>query len=175
MRFDFFRAKRNQPLIARLHGEIVAAARHPVFYLEFGVPDTFEGRFELVTLHAGLVLRHLAGLPDPASALARDITDAVFSHFDAALRETGTGDIAVPKKMKRLTEAWLGRNLACDAALKGQGEALEAVLLRNVLAGKGDAARLAAYVRQAAQALASLGFADVVARPLPFPDAATAK
>ena len=175
MRFDLFRAVRNKPLIARLHGEIVAAARNPVFYLEFGVPDTFEGRFEMVTLHAGLVLRHVAGLPDPASALARDITDTVFSHFDAALRETGVGDIAVPKKMKGLTEAWLGRNLACDAALKGQGEALDAVLLRNVLAGKGDAARLAAYVRQAALAIGRLDFEAIMARPLPFPAAAIAK
>ena len=171
MRFDFFRSARNRPLIARLHGEIVAAARRPVFFTSYGVPDTFEGRFEMVTLHAGLVLRHLATLPEPAPALARDITDAIFSHFDAALRETGVGDIAVPKKMKDLTQAWLGRNLACDAALLGQGEALEAVLSRNVLAGKGDAKRLAAYAMQAARDLGGLDFAAVAARPLPFTDA----
>lgn len=171
MRFDFFRAARNRPLIARLHGEIVAAARQPEFYTVYGVQDTFEGRFEMVTLHAGLVLRHLGTLPEPAPALARDLTDAIFSHFDAALRETGFGDIAVPKKMKGLTEAWLGRNLACDAALQGRGEALETVLLRNVLAGKGDARRLALYVAQAARDIGALDFATATTRPLPFPDA----
>ena len=163
----------NRVLLDRLHSEIVAAVRRPVFYLAYGVPDTFEGRFELLALHAGLVLRRLNGAPAPGPAVAQDLVDAVFAHLEAGLREAGVGDITVPKRMKRLCEAFLGRSAAYDAALRQGGDALAEAVLRNVHAG-GDAAglarRLAGYAEAAAAALAGASLEDCLAGPLPFPD-----
>ncbi|WP_395665607.1 ubiquinol-cytochrome C chaperone family protein [Methylocella sp.] len=155
--------------VDRLHGAIVEAARAPALFLDYGAPDTLEGRFEMLTLHAALALRRLNAMAAPGPELAQDLVDAVFAHFDATLREMGVGDPSVPKRMKTLAEAFLGRSLAYETAL-GDGARLEAALKRNVYAGAGDAARLARYA-QAARA--ALDVAPVEAffegRP-PFPD-----
>lgn len=174
MIFSLFRKSPNTLTINRLHGDIVAAARQPAFYQYFGVADTFEGRLELLILHAGLVLRHLTALPEPAPALARDLADAIFAGLEANLREMGVGDIVIPKRMGKLAEAFFGRNMAYDRALKGEGEVLASVLARNVLAGQGDGTRLARYVLAATAALAPCGLTALLAQPLPFPDAALA-
>ncbi len=108
----------NRTIIERLHAEIVAAARDPAFFTTYGIADSFEGRFEVVTLHAWLALRRLSALPPPAPEIAQDLTDLLFRHFDLALRELGVGDTSVPKHMRRLAEAFLGRCAAYDAALK---------------------------------------------------------
>src|SRR5271165_3215938 len=108
---------RNVRVIDRLHGEIVAAARRPVFYREFGVEDTFEGRFEVFTLHAVLSIRQLGRYPSPGRDMAQDLTDSIFRHFDVMLREIGVGDLSVPKRVKSMAEAFLGRAAAYDAAL----------------------------------------------------------
>lgn len=172
MIFSLFRKSSNTLVIDRLHGDIVAAARQPAFYRDFGVSDSFEGRLELLILHAGLVLRQLTLLPDPAPALARDLADAIFAGLEANLREMGVGDIVIPKRMGRLAEAFFGRNMAYDRALKGEGEGLARALARNVLAGQGNGARLASYVLAATTALDQCDLAAVLAKPLPFPDAA---
>ncbi len=162
------RAK-NRATVDRLHAEIVAAARDPAFFTAYSVADTLEGRFEILTLHAWLALRRLAALPPPAPEIAQDLTDAVFRHFDIALRELGVGDTSVPKRMRRLAEAFLGRCAAYDAALETGEEALVAALARNVYAGAGDPRRLALYVDAADRALAEAPIAAFAQGPVPFP------
>src|ERR1700712_1892213 len=97
--FSLFRtrqADRNRQLIEELHRQIVEAARHPVFYTDYGVTDTFEGRLEVLTLLAGLVLRRLNDAESPGPAVAQDLVDAIFLHLDRGMREMGVGDLAVP-------------------------------------------------------------------------------
>lgn len=171
MRLGLFRASPRRLGVARLHSEIVAAARQPEFYLAYGVADSFEGRFEMVALLAGLVLRQLAASPAPGPELSVELSDALFAHFDHALRETGFGDTSVPKQMKRLTEAYLGRNMAYETALRGPDGALEAALARNVLSEGADAARLARYVRASLAALAPLDARQLLNEPTPWPKA----
>ena len=73
-----------------IHGEIVAAARRPALYQPLlAAPDTFDGRFEMVTLHAGLVMRRLMKIRRPGRSWRRISSTASFVHFDVALRETG--------------------------------------------------------------------------------------
>jgi cytochrome b pre-mRNA-processing protein 3 len=55
MVFRLFRPSANRDLIDRLRGEIVAAARDPVLFTEYGIEDSLQGRFEALTLHAALV------------------------------------------------------------------------------------------------------------------------
>jgi len=148
--------------------------RRPAFYLDYGVPDTFEGRFELLALHAGLVLRRLNKAEAPGPAVAQNLVDGVFANLEADLREAGVGDVTVPKRMKKLAEAFLGRSAAYDAALRGEGS-LTAAVSRNVYAGRLDAtrahaARMTRYVEVTAERLDAAPLADCLAGPLPFPD-----
>jgi cytochrome b pre-mRNA-processing protein 3 len=161
-------------MVERLHAEIVAAARQPALYTEYGIADTFEGRFEAVTLHASLVLRQLNAMDPPAPDLAQDLADAMFVHFDRTLREMGVGDSSVPKRMKALAEAFLGRGVAYDQALRaGEASALAAALTRNVYADKADGARLARFVESSRAALAEAPFAAFAQGPVPFPEPAS--
>lgn len=159
--------------VAGLHRHLNAAARGPALYTGLGVPDTVEGRFEALCLHAYLVLRRLNRLPEPAADVAQDLVNSVFAQFDASLRELGVGDLGVGKRMKKLGAAFYGRAAGYDAALEARDDAgLCTVLARNVLGGAKDAeaAGLAAYVRAADAALDSADLDALLGPGPPFPD-----
>ncbi|WP_374547335.1 ubiquinol-cytochrome C chaperone family protein [Rhodoblastus sp.] len=170
MIFGLFRRNPLEEQIGRLHEALVAQSRLPAFFLPpYGAADTFEGRFEILTLNAGLLLRRLSLAPDPAPALAQDLSNAVFSRFDDALREIGISDVGVPKKMKKLAGAFMGRGAAYEEAF-AQGEAaLAAALARNVLGGAGDGAALAAYYLRARAALDAAPVETFLRGEAPFP------
>ena len=168
--FGRSRTQANRRVIDRLHDDIVAAARRPAFYVDYGVADTFEGRFELMTALSGLVLRRLNAAEDPGPAVAQDLVDAIFRRLDPGLRELGVGDLAVPKRMKKLAQAFTGRCAAYDAGLREGPESLGAALVRNVYGGRGPAERLARYAATVADGLAGVSLDDLLTRPLPFPD-----
>jgi cytochrome b pre-mRNA-processing protein 3 len=150
-----FRRNPDQSSIASLYGVIVAQARAPVFYRAYGVPDTALGRFDMVVLHAVLLVRRLRGA-SATQALAQGVFDAFCRDMDDNLREMGVTDIGVPRKMRKLAEAFYGRARAYEAALSGADDlALIAALARNVYADTGAVAgaALAAYVRAAAAML----------------------
>ena len=171
--FGRARAQANQKLIDGLHDGIVAAVRRPAFYTHYGVADTFEGRFELMTVLAGLVLRRLNEAGPPGPEIAQDLVDTIFRNLDPGLRELGVGDLAVPKKMKALAEAFLGRSAAYDAGLREGHEALAAALSRNLFDGRDPGIRMAHYAEQAGARLSAASLDDLLARPLPFPDPET--
>jgi|SRR5262252_1113622 cytochrome b pre-mRNA-processing protein 3 len=169
-----FRRTPQDDSIASLYGMIVAQARAPAFYQIYGVPDTVNGRLEMVMLHAVLVLRQLEA--SPGRALGQALFDRFCRDMDASMREMGVGDLAVPRKMQQIGQAFYGRQAAYRAALAeppGKDEALlVAALARNVFAGlekPEGALRLARYVREADRRLAGAGFA---AGRLPFPEPA---
>jgi cytochrome b pre-mRNA-processing protein 3 len=160
-----------------LYGAAVTAARRPLFFDPLGVPDTLDGRFDLVSLHAGLLVCRIARDPDPrAKALAQAVFDAMFADIDVNLREMGVGDLVVGKRVKRMWEAFHGRAQAYDGALRASDRAgLESALARNVWRGsapEGAAARLAAIVAAADAALAATPFADLLAGRAAFPEPA---
>ena len=170
-----FRRSANRQLIDRLSGEIVAAARDPVLFTEYGIEDSLEGRFEAVTLHAVLVLRRLNRMDPPAPELAQDLTDAIFRSFEIALREMGVGDISVPKRMKTIAGAFSGRAAAYDIALRRGTPALKASLARNVCDGGKNPDRLARYVETANEALAEASLEAFTQGPVPFPEPAAVR
>lgn len=132
---DFLRRPRHERTGYELYGAAVAAARAPFFYAELGVPDTLDGRFDLVGLHSFLVIRRLNAIPPPGAAVAQALFDAMFSDMDVNLREMGVSDLAVGRRVRSMWEAFHGRAVAYQAAL-GQGEgALAAALARNVWRG----------------------------------------
>jgi cytochrome b pre-mRNA-processing protein 3 len=163
MVLGFFRKDTRRVIIETLYQRIAAASRHPLLYQRFGVPDTIEGRFESVALHLVLVLRRLRQLPSPADEVAQDLVDAFFLHLDSALRELAVGDLAVPKRMKKLAAAFNGRSLAYDAALQhSDNNALAEALGRNVLGTDQSAGDLARYVRASDSELAELDLAALL-------------
>lgn len=148
--FNHFRKPRSAPrgTIEAIYGMIVTQVREPLFYRDLGVPDTVNGRFDLLLLHLWMVLRHLRTIEGGA-----ELAQAVFDHFcadmDANLREMAVGDLTVPKKMRALAEAFYGRVAAYDLALADSTDALAKAIDRNIFDG-GDAAnarRLAAYAQ----------------------------
>jgi cytochrome b pre-mRNA-processing protein 3 len=167
-----FRRSANRQTIDRLSGEIVAAARDPALFAEYGIEDTLEGRFEAVTLHAVLVLRRLNRMDPPASEIAEDLTDAIFRSFEMALRDMGIGDISVPKQMNTIAGAFFGRAAAYDRALRGGAPALKAALARNVYNGRKNPDRLARYVETANEALTAASLEAFTLGPVPFPEPA---
>lgn len=147
-----FRRKPLERAGFALYAAAVARARDPWFYTKLGVPDTFDGRFDLVGLHAALLIHRLQGETAPGPALAQAVFDAMFSDMDHAFREMGL-DMGVARRVKAMWEAFHGRARSYAAALDAGDEgALAAALARNVWRGAAvdDHARaLAAYaVRQ---------------------------
>jgi cytochrome b pre-mRNA-processing protein 3 len=166
--------RRPDPTIAVLYGAIVAQARDARFYGPYGVPDTVLGRFDLIVLHVALLLRRLRAGDAAMRTLAQGVFDAFCRDMDHNLREMGISDQGVPRQMRRVGEAFYGRAQAYDAALALPGnDALAQALVRNVYAGAGDAhgaaARLATYVRAAADDLGAQALEDVARGIVRFP------
>ena len=135
----------------RLYDGLVSRSREPVFFVRFGVPDSLDGRFDLLVFHAWLALKELKGAP-----VAQDVTDLIFTGFDEAMREQGAGDMGIGHKLKAMANAFYGRIAAYDAAQDEQE--LAAALARNLWRGGqvDDRARiLAAYAAKARQSLAT--------------------
>lgn len=173
MILNLFSRTSESESIASLYGAIVAQARAPEFYRHFGVPDTVNGRFEMIVLHAVLVLARL----DAEGEGARRFGQALFDHFcadmDGNLREMGVGDLAVPRQMTAIGEAFYGRKRAYMAALgEGGSDALIGALCRNVYAGVGapPADLLAAYAVESAVRLAALDIDALRAGRIDFPE-----
>jgi cytochrome b pre-mRNA-processing protein 3 len=162
---SLFRQRKPKVVGRRLYESVVAQARQPAFYTAFGVPDTNEGRFELYSLHVILLLHRLKGQGPEAAETAQALFDTFLSWLDHALREIGVGDLSVARKMRNLGEAFYGRAKAYDASLPGEGDDLEALIERTVFEGApahGESEALAAYVRDAAAALAAQPLAAIL-------------
>lgn len=161
--FNHFRKPRQAPrgTIEAIYGMIVTQAREPIFYRDLGVPDTVNGRFDLLLLHLWLLLRRLR-TAQGASELSQALFDRFCEDMDDNLREMGVGDQTVPKRMRAFGEAFYGRMQAYDQAADSGSEALAAAICRNILNGDGldQARQLAAYARATE---ADLGRADEAA------------
>jgi cytochrome b pre-mRNA-processing protein 3 len=131
-----------------LYSAAVRAARVPFFYAELKVPDTLDGRFDMVGLHAYLLIRRLSAEP-AGQKVSQAVFDAMFNDMDVNLREMGVGDLSVGKKVKVMWEAFHGRANAYAEALKSGPDALATALERNLWPGENhrpQAVRLAAFV-----------------------------
>jgi cytochrome b pre-mRNA-processing protein 3 len=136
-----------------VYESIVAAARHPRLYESYGVPDTVDGRFEMISLHAILTLRSIASVEGEDFARFRqDLVNEIFRDMDRSLREMGTGDLSVGKKVRKMAEVFYGRLKAYGEALEAPEGVLEDALDRNLWSAAETAAGagpLAQYLRSA--------------------------
>lgn len=173
---DFFRKERPQDAAARrLYETAVARARTESFYSERQVPDSIDGRFELISLHVYLLLRRLKR--DAGSGqreVAQALYDIMFADMDRSLREMGVGDLGVGKRVKKMAQALSGRIEAYDAGMAAEEEgALKEALRRNLFGtlegvGEENLAYFAAYLRRQDGHLAAQDEADALSGALSF-------
>jgi cytochrome b pre-mRNA-processing protein 3 len=173
--FNHFRKplKSSRGTIEAIYGTIVAQAREPLFYRDLGVPDTVNGRFDVLVLHLWMVLRRLKPTKGGAG-LSQALFDCFCDDMDANLREMGVGDLTVPKRMRAFGEAFYGRAAAYDLAEADGREPLAQALCKNILNG-GEiekARQLAFYTETAITALAGLDDAAVRGGSWRFPSPA---
>lgn len=138
-----------------LYAGVVLQARRAEFYLNCGVPDSVDGRFDMIALHAFLVLRRLKRDHDRTADLAQDVFDIMFEDMEGNLREMGAGDLGVSRRVKAMAMAFYGRIAAYEAGLAGGDEVLVGALQRN-LYRKGeceDPEPMCRYMRTEAEAL----------------------
>jgi cytochrome b pre-mRNA-processing protein 3 len=169
---SWFRPAPQQREAHALYTSAVAAARSPALYAVIGVPDTLDGRFDCLSLHVYLVIRQLWKAPPPAPALAQAVFDAMFADMDRSLREIGVGDLSVPKRNRRMWEAFHGRALAYGEALDaGDMAALEAAIARNVWRGEpaGEGPALLARLARALDVALAGQVGDMLAGRVAFP------
>jgi cytochrome b pre-mRNA-processing protein 3 len=170
----FRRDRRGEAIASSLYGAIVAQARKPALYAGLGVPDSVSGRFEMVLLHTILVTRRLASAGEAARQAGQGVFDRFCQDMDHSLREMGVGDLSVPKKMRKVGEAYFGRAAAYEPGLAaGDAGLLAGPIGRTVLAegAAAEAARaLAAYAVAAAAGLAAQDEGTIVESGPVFPD-----
>jgi cytochrome b pre-mRNA-processing protein 3 len=158
-----------------LYGRIVAQARRPEFYAGGGVPDSLDGRFEMLALHLFLVLHRLQReRADPAcAALAQALVDRVAADLDANLREMGAGDLGVGRRVKRMAGALYGRIAAYEAGIDAGEEDLQAAIRRNLFgtvdAGDNQVAAMARYLLAGRALLAGCPAAVLARGAIDFP------
>ena len=171
---SLFRRKSGKDEAGSVYAAIVTAARRPVLYETYGVADTLDGRFDMIILHAFLVLDRLNAGDAAVRTFAQELTDRIFSEMDQNLREMGVGDLSVGKRVRKLAEIFYGRVGAYAPALSaGEAELAEA-LRRNVYPeGVAPAALegLVRYVIATRDALATIEPQRIAEGDFAFPEA----
>jgi len=126
----------NRKIAMDYYNMVIRQSRMEEFYEDYKAPDTMEGRFEIVTLHAGLLVNRLCR-PDmgvDGKKLAQALFDVMFRSIDLSIREAGVGDLAVPRRIKKMMTNFKGRTFAYDEAVRsGNGDLVHA-LSRNIYA-----------------------------------------
>jgi len=151
---------------------VVEQARRAAFFTDCGVPDTVDGRFELICLHAFLYLHRLKTERPEAERLSQAFFDAMFADMDRALREMGVGDLSVGREVKRMARAFYGRISAYEKGLAGDDGALALALARNLYGTLPEPApmtgAMAAYARCEAEQLRGQDPAELLAGRVSF-------
>lgn len=174
-------AKGRDPRIRKVYDHLVRQARLPVFYQSYQVADTLSGRFDMIVLHAFLFFQRLKSEDPLAREFGQEVFDTFIEDMDRSLRELGVGYQAVPKRIKKMGEAFYGRVLAYDAALNADIESggvasLSDALHRNIFPDEEylpDAAiGLALYIKESALVLSACDFATLYRAEFTLPDPA---
>ncbi|HTH16246.1 MAG TPA: ubiquinol-cytochrome C chaperone family protein [Magnetospirillum sp.] len=163
----FFERRRRERAASDLYLAAVNQARQPVFYTDYGVPDSLEGRFDMIILHVWMVLRRLGRQDGEAGhTLGQATVELMFADMDRNLREMGVTDLRVGKRVLNMAEAFYGRAGAYDKALADGEEALAAALTRNLYQSVDPVpqhpAAMAAYVRDQLSNLDTQAVADLL-------------
>ena len=115
-----------------LYASIEQRSREPVFYADYAVPDTLDGRFDMIALHVGLLIDHVRTLGPDGQRIAQAIFDEMVLRMEQSCRQLGIGDLGVPRQIKKMMQALQGRAVAYAESIKAN--TLDAALQRNLYA-----------------------------------------
>jgi cytochrome b pre-mRNA-processing protein 3 len=177
----FFRPKPHKEAARRLYEAVVRRAREQVFYTQLGVADTLEGRFDMVALHAFLILHRLKSDHGSTNQLAQAFFDLMFADMDQNLRELGVGDMSIGRRIRKMAERFYGRVAAYESGLQTSDntalqDALDRNLYREVTTNGRELAVMASYIREQVRALDSRSTDDLLSGEVsfgPLPTSAT--
>jgi cytochrome b pre-mRNA-processing protein 3 len=166
---SFVESRRHRRVAQTLYISVVEAARQPAWFTRLAVPDTLDGRFDLILLHAFALMHRLKAESGAQAAAARGVSqalfDLMFADMDQNLRELGVSDMSVGKRVKHMVKAFYGRAAAYEAGLAAPAPAaLEEALARN-LYGTHDGPVPPAVLTEVAGHLRRL-VADLAASPI---------
>ena len=168
----WFRGKPERAPAEALYDKLVTQARRPEFYAHCGVPDTIDGRFDMIALHLFLLLHRLKRDHPESADLAQAVFDHMFHDMDQNLREMGAGDLGVGRRVKTMIQGLYGRIAAYEAGLGETDGTLAAALRRNVYGTTEPAPAhldaLTAYVRRQVVTLAEQGYAGLAVGQVVF-------
>lgn len=158
-----------------LLAQVIAQSRRKTHYCEGGVPDTLEGRFEMMVVAAFPVFYRLKSQGEQAERLSQMLFDRMFREIDMALREMGVGDLSVPRKIKAMAQGFYGRVIAYERALEADDmPGLRDAVARNVFAsleGEPDAACVdyaMNVLKDCFETVSRLQLADILEGRLPY-------
>ncbi len=170
--FDTLRRPTLKRTAQKLYLKVVEQARRPEFYLRCGAPDTIDGRFDMIVLHAFLLMRRLKRNRAPSDSLAQALFDCMFANMDENLREMGVGDMGVGRRVKDMARAFYGRVAAYESGLDGDdrvlGDALRRNLFRGITPDENAIEAMVGYVRREAAALDDVEFDSLLAGDVAF-------
>ena len=127
----FFKKKKYETISNDIYQKIVNFSRNKIFYTKYGVPDTIDGRFDLLVLITIIVVHRLSKIKNEGSELSQMIFDIVFKDLDYSLRELGAGDVSVANNMKKLISSYMGRQKIYVKAFKSEDEKFLALAFKN--------------------------------------------
>ena len=163
-----FGKNKQETVAENLYAQAIAIARTPKLYIEYGVTDDVDGRFDALCLIVMLVMRRLKDV-DGGKEISQDLFDSMFADMDLSLREMGAGDIGVSKRVRVMAEGFMGRLENYASALdKGDDDMLADALARNLLrtpeaADQVAQSGLAVFVRNLAQKIDNVSAQDMLA------------
>ena len=175
-----FSRKRPEEEAQALYAAAINQARQEFLFKDFGVPDTIDGRFDMISLHIFLVLRRLKVETKRTAELAQCLFDTMFADMDRSLREMGAGDLGVGRRVKVMATAFYGRLSAYEKALVNSDlKALEEAILRNIFredeSKRQAAKKIANYTNWVADALSTCPIDDLLEGQLIFTDTISIK
>jgi cytochrome b pre-mRNA-processing protein 3 len=155
-----------------LYGKAVDQARQTAFYARMGVPDTVDGRFEMIALHVFLILRRLKQGDSRANQTAQTLFDTMFTDMDRGLREMGAGDLGVGRRVKVMAKAFYGRISAYEQGVSADDAELTEAVFRNIFRGeeskRQNAVLVASYMKHQHEALSRYPLEDLLKGDVKF-------
>jgi cytochrome b pre-mRNA-processing protein 3 len=127
----FFKKKKYETISSEIYQKIVKFSRNKIFYTKYKVPDTIDGRFDMLVLITILVIFRLSRIKDEGVELSQNIFDIIFKDLDFSLRELGAGDVSVANNMKKLISSYMGRQKIYTMAFKNNDKRSLALAFKN--------------------------------------------
>ena len=127
----FFKKKKYETISNDIYQKIVNFSRNKIFYTKYKVPDTIDGRFDMLVLITIIVVHRLSKIKNEGIELSQKIFDIVFKDLDYSLRELGAGDVSVANNMKKLISSYMGRQKIYVKAFKSEDEKFLALAFKN--------------------------------------------